>query len=104
MGEWQIPGSSLKLVNVHEEHDECRNIGCMIHNPTDHVMNREEWPYSWRDDRGMMERICEHGVGHPDLDSVRWSRRHARDAGFHGCDGCCADPDWWNEMEEIENG
>lgn len=36
----------------------------------------------WRDDRSFMERICPHGVGHPDPDD-----EHADP--IHGCDGCC---------------
>ena len=38
------------------------------------------WPTT-----GRGERVCPHGVGHPDPD-----RRHADDPGVHGCDGCCA--------------
>lgn len=42
----------------------------------------------WRPDRGIMERVCEHGVGHPDPDDVKvqaggWTET------IHGCDGCC---------------
>jgi hypothetical protein len=33
-----------------------------------------------------MERICPHGVGHPDPDDV-----FATDT-VHGCDGCCTPP------------
>jgi hypothetical protein len=31
-----------------------------------------------------MERICDHGVGHPDPDEFM------ADVWVHGCDGCCA--------------
>ena len=34
-------------------------------------------------DRRIMERICPHGVGHPDPDDVLNQDR------VHGCDGCC---------------
>jgi hypothetical protein len=34
-----------------------------------------------------MERICEHGIGHPDPDDRRI--RTGEDMGDHGCDGCC---------------
>lgn len=45
-----------------------------------------------RTDRGgLMERICRHGVGHPDPDSVDWMERISGEThwGVHGCDGCC---------------
>jgi hypothetical protein len=35
-----------------------------------------------------MERICPHGVGHPDPDE--YAIASGGDAGVHGCDGCCA--------------
>lgn len=56
---------------------------CSIHSPSDHHMS--EWRQHWRGDRGIMERICEHGIGHPDPDT----RYRAGDSGVHGCDGCC---------------
>ena len=36
----------------------------------------------WRYDRNFMERICVHGVGHPDPDGADADPLHA-------CDGCC---------------
>lgn len=54
---------------------------CCIHNPSDHHMRT--WPQHWRDDRGIMERICKHGCGHPDPDDITINR-------IHGCDGCCS--------------
>jgi len=36
----------------------------------------------WRYDRSFMERICAHGVGHPDPDGTNADPLHA-------CDGCC---------------
>jgi hypothetical protein len=45
----------------------------------------KDWPQHYRYDRGMTERICPHGVGHPDPDD-----RTAN--GVHGCDGCCTPP------------
>jgi hypothetical protein len=59
---------------------------CCIHNPTDHHMIT--WRQNWRGDKGMMERLCPHGVGHPDPDDLKV--RTTRWAGVHGCDGCCA--------------
>ena len=64
---------------------------CCFHNPSDHHM--KDWPMTIRDDRGMMtERICPHGVGHPDPDSMAWMKRTgSEDTGIHGCDGCCTE-------------
>ena len=61
---------------------------CCIHNPSDHHMLT--WQQNWRGDKGMMERLCPHGVGHPDPDDLKV--RTTSWAGTHGCDGCCAKP------------
>lgn len=50
----------------------------------------------WRDDRKLMERICPHGVGHPDPDDIAFKRRVLGDKfanleAIHGCDGCCCE-------------
>lgn len=81
-----------QVVNVHEG-DQCAGRDCVIHNPSTHHMNG--WPTHWRGDRGLMERICKHGVGHPDPDHMSHIKRlhdagltHEPD-GMHGCDGCC---------------
>ena len=49
-----------------------------------------DWPTQWRPDRQMMERICPHGVGHPDPDDVAY-HDSIGDTSFavHSCDGCC---------------
>lgn len=53
---------------------------------------------NWRADRQLMERVCDHGIGHPDPDHIKHVTRIARYAsvpvdvdgiGVHGCDGCC---------------
>lgn len=80
---WPLEHSQEALTNVHDR-SLCAGEFCTIHNRSDHHMR--EWPQHWRSDRGIMERICPHGVGHPDPDSpfprvsVDWT---------HGCDGCC---------------
>jgi hypothetical protein len=78
--------SDVMLVNVHYP-EACAGRPCTVHNRTDHHMR--SFPQHWCDDRGLMERICPHGVGHPDPDgpylpeSSMW---------VHGCDGCCMVP------------
>lgn len=67
------------LRGVHKP-DQCLNQYCTIHNFSDHHM--VDWPQNWRSDKHMMERICPHGIGHPDPDDINPDKSH-------GCDGCC---------------
>jgi hypothetical protein len=76
-------------VSVHDS-DKCEGYHCCIHNPSNHHM--VDWPTHWRDDRKLMERICKHGVGHPDPDDLAYKKRIGLDVdtiSIHGCDGCC---------------
>lgn len=83
-----ITGTGQKLM-VHDKKD-CSG-SCCIHNPSDHHM--KDWPTNWRSDLGIMERICEHGIGHPDPDDLAYKKKILGDKadhlGVHGCDGCC---------------
>lgn len=64
----------------------CEGEFCSIHNPSDHPLNSA--PLHWRGH--VMERICKHGIGHPDPDDSAWRRRTGRQVfGVHGCDLCC---------------
>lgn len=88
---WTVHGYTRRF-RTHPENDECREMGCVLHNPSDTIQNHENWPYNWREDRGIMERVCYHGVGHPDIDSARFLARHDRAYdNVHGCDLCCLD-------------
>jgi hypothetical protein len=71
----------------------------------------KDWHTHWRDDRKLMERICPHGVGHPDPDDLAYKKtvfekqakelfdneknrkEYVKDLlkieSIHGCDGCC---------------
>ena len=71
-----------RFINVHSP-DECVGQPCVVHNQSDHHMR--EWPLHWRGDRAMFERICPHGVGHPDPDHLAFRPGD----NVHGCDGCC---------------
>lgn len=67
---------------------------CAIHWPTGHRM--VDYPQHWRDDRALMERICPHGIGHPDPDDLDYKRRTWGEGfvyfeSIHGCDGCCGE-------------
>lgn len=78
------------LTNVHDP-ALCAGEWCVVHRPSAHHMR--DWPLNWRGDRQLMERICPHGVGHPDPDSLAFHVRNGRKwQGNHGCDGCCAKP------------
>lgn len=80
---------------------QCVGEYCCIHNPSDHPLR--DAPMNWRGDRGLMERLCQHGVGHPDPDDLTHKQRvfmqrydesyreryEARAFAIHGCDGCC---------------
>lgn len=79
------------IVPTHLE-GQCKGQHCVVHNPSDHHM--VSWPLHWRGDRGLMERVCVHGMGHPDPDHLAFVTatqgvHAAYDEGIHGCDGCC---------------
>lgn len=77
----------------------CAGEHCVIHNPSDHPMR--EFNLHWRQrnrpfDVGLpiMERLCPHGVGHPDPDHIAAVEKLHGTAtaiaeSVHGCDGCC---------------
>lgn len=75
-------------------HTQCVGETCCIHNPSRHPLR--EAPLNWRADRHLMERICPHGIGHPDPDDLAFKLRALGQARYdqyawesHGCDGCC---------------
>lgn len=98
--------------------ERCEGTFCPFHNPSDHHM--KTWPLHVRYDRyGLTERVCSHGIGHPDPDSVAWlitlyDNGTLFDAGIlerpdegkedpdyevftlHGCDGDCSPNGGWN--------
>jgi hypothetical protein len=75
------------LVNVHDP-SKCAGEYCVIHNPSDHSMR--DFPLNWRGDNGLMERICPHGIGHPDPDALAFQIKIGNEwQATHGCDGCC---------------
>lgn len=79
------------LDNLHPETVDCYKHGCVAHSPTPtDPANIGEWPYNWREDTGVMERLCPHGISHPDFDAANYATRHGNGwLNVHGCDGCC---------------
>ena len=73
----------LRDCNVFNDPDKADDF-CIIHKPSDNVMR--SFPLHFRSDRNIFERICPHGIGHPDFDDFL-SRQDATNV--HGCDGCC---------------
>lgn len=92
--------------------DKCAGRPCCIHKPSSHHM--VTWRLNWRADTRVMERLCPHGIGHPDPDHMTHVRSltpehdcpdeypgdeggecpypHLGWQGTHGCDGCCRRP------------
>ena len=71
----------------------CDGGYCTIHRPSAHPLCVA--PLHWRQDRLLLERLCSHGIGHPDADHITYVARvsgpaAAEVAGVHGCDGCCS--------------
>jgi hypothetical protein len=86
-----LPNGQI-LYNIHSA-KECTGKYCVIHNPSNHHM--KDWPLIWREDRGIFERICPCGVGHPDPDALKHEVEYEEDtsARIHGCCGHC-DPNY----------
>lgn len=77
-----------RTVLTHRKED-CVGDHCAIHNPSDHPL--KDAPMTFRADKmGLIERQCEHGVGHTDPDSLAFiAGGEETYLGSHGCDGCC---------------
>jgi hypothetical protein len=46
---------------------------------------------------GRIEKVCEHGVGHPIGHLHKWESW----MGVHGCDGCCSKAQFW--LDEVKD-
>ncbi len=81
---------AIRIVGVHP-FGGCKGR-CVLHAPTQHAMSH--LPLHYRVDRGIFERICPHGVGHPDPDQYdHWEASGDTGQAVHGCCGesCCAE-------------
>lgn len=69
--------------------DQCEGENCCFHNPSDHPLKDADMVLRL-DKYALIERLCPHGIGHDDPDSVVWLHSRGQTwAGVHGCDGCC---------------
>jgi len=55
---------------------------CPFHKPTEHSMS--DWPSTFNWDMMRLDRVCEHGLHHPDPDTPQ-----ELCSVEHECDGCC---------------
>ncbi len=66
-------------------------------------MNKPTWLENIRE-TGLLEWVCEHGIGHPDFQSANeMDKTHGHEPGtwsVHGCDGCCGHPDFPGRKKE----
>lgn len=86
-----------KLTNVHDA-GTCLKEYCTIHNWSDHPLKAA--PQRWNETKGLMERVCKHGVSHPDADEIGLQYGDRAD---HVCDGCCSEEvELNNELNESE--
>ena len=75
------------ITNVHSE-VLCEGRSCPVHSRTNHSMR--VFPQNFREDTGVMERLCTHGIGHPDPDGFPYMEMTNNNwMKIHGCDGCC---------------
>jgi hypothetical protein len=60
------------LITHPRERCEGKSGPCCIHFPSNHHMRT--WQMNWRADTRVMERLCPHGIGHPDPDHMTYAR------------------------------
>lgn len=76
---------------------------CYIHNKSKHPLRHN--PLKINLENGLLERICEHGIGHPDIDYLNAREESGEDItfmGVHSCDGCCEHPETEVDKEEVK--
>ena len=99
----RLEGEGAGYILSHDEND-CSSP-CALHHRTKHHMRK--WPQCYRSDRYLMERICPHGIGHPDPDHIGYlkkikSVKFVKIESVHGCDGCCAKPAMTDKRVKYE--
>lgn len=99
---WVLPDRT-QIVGVHTTLDCLRMPSCALHRRSDHHLRHfpqvhqlianspESVVHSWW---GPMQRMCPHGIGHPDPDNS-YHILHNID-----CDGCCRTDSEWADVEQ----
>jgi len=79
--------TGLKIQTHHSR--DCKGENCSIHNPSSHKLDKAR--QVWDDENKLMQRVCEHGLKHPDFDDVKFNKDAKSNANYgkHNCDGCC---------------
>lgn len=85
--------TTRRILEEHSHSPESCEPPCALHAPSEHHML--DWPLNYRWDRGLLERICPCGIGHPDPDHMARVERlrgkeFAEAEGVHGCCGHCS--------------
>jgi hypothetical protein len=82
-------GGGYILKNLHAERlCSARGGLCIIHRLT--TGHTSTWPLTYRIDRGIFERHCRHGIGHPAVEQLDFWRLTGNDnQAVHGCCGVC---------------
>lgn len=89
-----ITGCGEIIKNVHDR-SLCEGRPCVVHAPSDHSMRGFRTHFRSGLEPGdikppHVERICSHGIGHPDPDDLTYQESVGnKGLGIHGCDGCC---------------
>jgi hypothetical protein len=87
----------------HHHVDDCDpTTGCPFHGHSDHHM--VGWPMDLTS-YGLVQRICQHGVRHPDPDAVAFYSAKIGGAPWdiHTCDGCC-NPNLLVLIQPVDDG
>jgi|SRR5690625_648052 len=87
-GYWNIyleGRGEISTLKTHSQ-EECALEECDIHNRPKEF---EGFRLQWRQDRGLLEQVCEHGVAHPAPSEVAYSLKIGRDRN-HLTHGCCS--------------
>lgn len=83
-------GESIYTLHYVHSSKQCEGRNCVIHNnPSLHPLTME--PAVWNDEETAVERVCVHGVVHPDVDDLDYRKTVGQYYVYleHECDGCC---------------
>lgn len=92
--EYYLPDHPEAKVRTHSP-DLCGGTFCALHNPSDHPLKDKNMTLRLDKFVPIVERRCDHGIGHPDPDSIAYFASITEDEDviryiqMHGCDGCC---------------